>query len=228
MKKIIGLILAMACVVVLAGCVQKGNNGDLVVEYEAITKGEQSQLAVNEIDTIQVVLISGKPTYETVNKIITDENEISAFVNAFETATINKDIQIDVSNSIKSYYRLYADEELVKQYAFSENNINAMWTGQEFEFIEYSDETPYELYQNSKSPEIITIDVDGKETVIVYYTDKRYVKSELPEETIEWLEWFNNLDKDEQLTISFVPDFGDAKPLGDNYITDTQDVETNS
>lgn len=45
----------------------------------------------------------------------------------------------------------------------------------------------------------------GKKTETIQFHDKIINKSELSQETIEWLEWYNQLNETEQLSISYIP-----------------------
>lgn len=47
------------------------------------------------------------------------------------------------------------------------------------------------------------IQFPSKETVVFH--DRTFHKSDLSEETIEWLEWYNELSETEQLSISYIP-----------------------
>ena len=68
-----------------------------------------------------------------------------------------------------------------------------------------------EIYMNNQWFIFATEDVrnqiqffeDEKETILFH--DKVFNKSDLPEETIEWLENYNSLSEEEQLSISSIP-----------------------
>ena len=45
----------------------------------------------------------------------------------------------------------------------------------------------------------------GDKSETVQFHDKILNKSDLSKETLEWLEWYNELDETEQLSISYIP-----------------------
>lgn len=76
------------------------------------------------------------------------------------------------------------------------------------------------IYYNPDDPTVIFVETsqhDGfnvyirydcpfrKETKIIRFHDKAFNRSDLSEETIEWLEWYNSLSEKEQLAISSIP-----------------------
>lgn len=44
-----------------------------------------------------------------------------------------------------------------------------------------------------------------KKTDMVEYRGQTFNKADLSQETIEWLEWYNELSESEQLAISYIP-----------------------
>ena len=40
---------------------------------------------------------------------------------------------------------------------------------------------------------------------IVRFHDKSFCKADLSQDTLEWLEWYNSLSENEQLSISYIP-----------------------
>lgn len=45
----------------------------------------------------------------------------------------------------------------------------------------------------------------GNKSETVQFHDKTLNKSDLSDETLEWLEWYNGLEETEQLSISYIP-----------------------
>ena len=56
---------------------------------------------------------------------------------------------------------------------------------------------------------IVDVKIDGKWIIfiadILYYEDKTYFPSNLSDDTIIWLDWYNSLKDDEKLAVSYVP-----------------------
>ena len=55
------------------------------------------------------------------------------------------------------------------------------------------------LVENPSEPPI------SDEFDVVKFHDKTFKTSDLSEETLEWLNWYNELSKDGQLAVSFIP-----------------------
>lgn len=196
MKKIVSLILVLTCVMALASCSNKSTH--------------LTDLDYNSIDKIQVISSMGNPTYGADSKIITDGNEIKEFIKTFNSGVIGKKVNDDeIGVGFTSEYIFYNNEEKVNQVRFNANNTNVVALDSGCFFVEYGDMTsPYKLYKNSKSSEIV-VDIDGKEMDLIRYNEETYVKSKLTAENIEWLEMYNSLTDDEKDVISFVPDLGE-------------------
>ena len=58
----------------------------------------------------------------------------------------------------------------------------------------------------------------------ISFHDKTFNKADLSQETIEWLEWYNDLSKEEQLAISYIP--SEVYKLSRYPETETIDAET--
>ena len=80
------------------------------------------------------------------------------------------------------------------------------------------DSLPYLNYQSNIADNleyhivdkgIVDVKVDGKWIIfiadILYYEDKTYFPSNLSDDTIIWLDWYNSLKDDEKLAVSYVP-----------------------
>ena len=142
---------------------QLGKDGSYVGISHEFYKALIDQFTPNDLlinlgntDKIQVILAGGNPTYGFKIKIITDEIEISEFVDAFDNFTVNEDDTLDIDIVPPSYYRFYDEDELVEEFMFNGNDTTAMWIGQYIKLIEYDGKTPFELYENSKSYETIS------------------------------------------------------------------------
>lgn len=112
----------------------------------------------DDIDNIQIVLAMGNPEYGSESKIITDKNEISELVHAFNNATMGqkvKDGDIVVSDTSKYYF--YSNDTLVQLFSFNGNDSERIWYNSNWYYINYPDNKPYELYKSSVA-EIIIVD----------------------------------------------------------------------
>lgn len=223
MKRTCSLIAVLVCIVTLVACTKKADSF--------------ADLDYNSINKIQVISSMGNPAYGADSKIITDENEIKNFVITFNGGVIGEKIPDDeVGIGFTSKYVFYNNDGIVAEYQFNANNTKVIALEEGYYTVDYGDEadSPYKLYKQSKSTEIV-VGLDGNEMDLIRYNENTYVKSELSAETIEWLGWYNSLTDDEKSDVSDVPEFGDAKPLEHNEseilklvdIGYTQDAETN-
>ncbi len=91
----------------------------------------------------------------------------------------------------------------------TQNNESNFGTGYGYQYG--SQEGTIEIYMNDKwwiyateeARQQIQFQTDETETITFH--DKTFLKSDLSEETIEWLEWYNSLPEEEQLAISGIP-----------------------
>ncbi|MEM1485055.1 hypothetical protein V6615_09260 [Oscillospiraceae bacterium PP1C4] len=196
MKRAFSLFLVFACIATLVACTKKTNRlADL--DYDSINK-------------IQIISSMGNPAFGADSKIITDEEEIKQFVTSFNSGIIGKKISSDdIAIGFSSRYIFSNNDKIIAEYCFNVNNTKIVEIGNDYYFVEYGDEdSPYKLYVNSPSSEIV-VDIDGKEMDLIRYNENTYVKSELPKETVEWLQYYNSLTEDEKMAISFSPDLGE-------------------
>lgn len=96
----------------------------------------------------------------------------------------------------------------------TEDNQSNFGTGYGYQYG--SQEGIIEIYMNDKwwvfatekviaSSELIADPVSLEETETILFNNKTFNKSDLSQETIEWLEWYNNLSEEDQLATSFTP-----------------------
>lgn len=124
-----------------------------------------TKISYDNIDRIQVITAMGNPKYGAKSKTITDANEIKAFVNSFNDATIGKKVNDkDVNIAMPSYYYIYSKDILVAAFVFNGNDTNKVWYNENYYYIDYpeSRKTPFELYNNSKA-DICIVDAKGNE-----------------------------------------------------------------
>ncbi|ONI42036.1 hypothetical protein AN639_02700 [Candidatus Epulonipiscium fishelsonii] len=172
----------------------------------------------NEVSSIQIIGTMGNPMYGADSKIIVNREEIKNFVNTFNSGEIGKKVKdTDVMIGFLNKYIFFDGDKVIAEYKFNTNNTNILGIEDEFYYVKYDKnlELPNELYTKSKSPKIV-VDINGTPMDLVRYNNKTYVKSDLPELTVEWMEWFNSLSIEEQAAITYVPNLGDVKPLGQN------------
>lgn len=151
-------ILVVILVVILAVMLLTGKSGNTnqtaMDNSVAIDTIDESA-----IDSIQVVKAAGNPIYGANSKIIVDEDELQALIKAFNEAQITGVVpedQIKISDA--SIYYFYQGDEVVNQFGFNGNDSSRIWIDQICYYIEYSGETPYELYSESVSETIIVDD----------------------------------------------------------------------
>ena len=110
----------------------------------------------NDIDTIQVVLAMGNPAYGADSKIITDRNEIEAFVHAFNSATIGDVVNpLNLGTGFSSLYYLYSGGSVIHRFVFHVNETGIIRWNSNWHYIYYDGNTPFELYQASTATVIV-------------------------------------------------------------------------
>lgn len=145
----IRLAAAFAVMLALVGCGQE----ELLEE----------KLEEGAVDRIVVTLAMGNPAYGADCRIIVEEEEIEAFLAAFNEAKIggkleNKDIWVADSSS----YRLYSGQELVAEIICNGNDSERVWIGDGFRQVSYGGQPlPFELYEASGA-EVMVVDAEGR------------------------------------------------------------------
>ena len=155
-KKPIIWVSAVAAMIVIGVAI--GLMGNAKKEY-------LSDIEYNQIDKIQVINSRGNPEYGNYSKIITDENEISQFIDTFNNGVIGSKVkEEEVSIGFSSRYIFYKNGEVIADYNFNNINTSVVWWNNECRNIIYDTEfkAPFDLYEQSDSP-IIIVDQDGNE-----------------------------------------------------------------
>ncbi|ONI46572.1 hypothetical protein AN640_00660 [Candidatus Epulonipiscium fishelsonii] len=190
----------------------------ILIIYFGGSDNKLANINKNEVSRIQVIGTMGNPMYGADSKIIVNREEIKNFVNTFNSGEIGKKVkEKDILIGFSNKYIFFDEDKVIAEYNFNVNNTNIIGIDGEFYYIKYDKklELPNELYEKSKSQKIV-VDSNGTPMDLVRYNNETYVKSELPEITVEWIEWFNSLSSSEQAVTSYVPNLGDVKPLGQN------------
>ncbi|MEG2608976.1 MAG: hypothetical protein RR964_09945 [Lachnospiraceae bacterium] len=203
MRRVLGLVITLTLVMMtFAGCSDK--------------MGSLTALDENEVDKIVVTIAMGNPEYGADSKTITDKDEISSFIELLNNSHVGgspSEDEIGIGGT--STYVFYKNDEIQKTLSFNVNDTKIVWFDKKWRDAVYAEGSlnPYELYEKSKG-ELVIVNDEGNEMDLIRYNGDTYIKSELPQDIVEWLENYNSLTYDEQLAISFSPDFGDIKPLG--------------
>ncbi|MGI6361075.1 MAG: hypothetical protein ACOX05_02060 [Bacillota bacterium] len=117
------------------------------------------ELKEKDVAQVQVVLAPGNPLYGSDSKIITDEAELAAMIEAFNGAQIEKEIpQNELLVGFSSvYYFFDAEDEIIASFTCSVNDSERVYQGDKCYHIIYPAATPFEIYQASQA-EIIVVD----------------------------------------------------------------------
>lgn len=145
-----GFVFAAVILFVLSGCGQK----ELL--EEKIGKGV--------VDKIVVTLAMGNPAYGADCRVITDAEEIEAFLAAFNEAKVGKRVPAG-EEWVADYssYALYCGEELLVEICCNGNDSERVWDGEGFRYVSYGEQPlPFTLYESSAAEEIV-VDIDGNE-----------------------------------------------------------------
>lgn len=111
-KKPIIWVSAVAAMIVIGVAI--GLMGNAKKEY-------LSDIEYNQIDKIQVINSRGNPEYGNYSKIITDENEISQFIDTFNNGVIGSKVkEEEVSIGFSSRYIFYKNGEVIADYSLVE------------------------------------------------------------------------------------------------------------
>lgn len=202
MKKILSLVFALILVMAFAGCSDK--------------MGNISSFEEGDVDKIVITRAMGNPAYGAECKTVIDVDEINDFIEIFNSGHLGGTVSDeDIGIGSVSTYTAYKNDEIMQTFSFNVNDTKVIWFDDKWRDVVYPEgsSTPCALYEQSQG-ELNIVDYDGNDMDLIRYLDDTYVESELSEETIEWLKNYNSLTKEEQLTCSSAPDFGDAKPLG--------------
>lgn len=142
-------VLAAALALALAAC------GHKELLEEKIGKGV--------VDSIVVTMAMGNPAYGAGCRVITDGEEIEAFLAAFNEAELGKRVpeeELWVAGS--SSYALYSGESLLVEICCNGNDSGRVWDGAAFRYVSYGEQPlPHTLYRESGAEEF-TVDADGE------------------------------------------------------------------
>lgn len=149
MRKLVGLMLALVCVIVLASC---NNNEDSIANFKE-----------DEIEKIVITLAMGNTEYGADSKIITDKTEIAQMIEVFNSAVLGSIVgEENLGVGATSTYAFYDDEKCLKAFEFNVNDSEILFWGEDPREVIYTDKLPYHLY-NESNAETITVDLQGNE-----------------------------------------------------------------
>lgn len=173
----------------------------------------------------------GSVKYSALLYSVTDVHRMDPVTDGYEDGTIIKILGFEVYNNVqdagadimefnevkglvleKGYTQEEIEEKLKGEYR---DNILASWgepdgmlSGMWGDVWFLDDEQSKKItvyYDSNGCVENVRIGSRSNETETVVFHDKVFNKSELSEETLEWLEKYNLLSPEEQLAISYVP-----------------------
>lgn len=145
-----GFLFAAAVALGLSGC------GQAELFPEKLDEGA--------VDKIVVTLAMGNPAYGADCRVITDAEEIEAFLAAFNEAKVGKKVpEGEQWVAESSSYALYSGEELLAEIRCNGNDSERVWVDGGFRNVSYGGQSPpFALYESSAAEEIV-VDVDGNE-----------------------------------------------------------------
>lgn len=192
MKKYTALVLSLIFMLVLAGCGKTTGSGEPTaggantpdIEHNEAVEREQTQPAADDDekwDMIPMVMVDGE-LYLTTGYESTVEGRCGV---------MDGEITSTVDGSEKP----------------TENNQSNFGTG--FGYQYGSQEGTIEIYMNEKwwiyATEEVRQELQFPTENTVSFHDKTFHKSDLSQETLEWLDWYNSLTEEEQLSINHIP-----------------------
>lgn len=173
----------------------------------------------------------GSVKYNALLYSVTDVHRINLETDGYEDGTIIKVLGFEIYNDVqdeteeimkfnevrglvleKGYTQEEIEEKLKGEYRDNilvswgepDGMLSGMWG--DVWFLDEEKERKITVYYDSNGyVENVRIGGSSNESETVVFHDKVFNKSELSEETLEWLEKYNLLSPEEQLSISFVP-----------------------
>lgn len=99
---------------------------------------------LEEIDYMKVFYASGGGFQfdETLWATVTDEEDIASMLTFFKSGTVMPDVELEDAPSNPYYYEFYADDEMVAQYIFRDNDFGALLVKGEFQTVTYPEAVP--------------------------------------------------------------------------------------
>lgn len=178
MKKFNVSAFLLVCILLLASCQQTP------AEKAEMPQQETYKLETKGIEKIQVRLATQDPSYGTKGKIITDDEEIKAFIRCFDDA--KKEEQIDQEQEAMSSFFFQGKEGFTKEFLFKGKDDSWLLNGTTYEKVIYSGEAPFSLYEKSKAEEIIFYESEALEKAVTM--SKEYVKDSEKNRIIDYLQ----------------------------------------
>lgn len=184
MKKLMALVLALVCVLSLVGC-QNAIKGSEVYSFP-----EPTMLITGTLYS------QGQETTFEIGSEDYDPNDLStipviSWFYDLELTACDKPEAVEGAES----YDFYVEGESAFTYEDR---------GSEAYII--IDSTYYAVKNPSKPPIEETAEIEETtENEVVEFHGQSFSKSDLTEETLEWLKWYNSLSPEEQLAVSSIP-----------------------
>lgn len=192
MKKMIALILSLTFVLALVGCGKTTGSGEPTaggantpnIENNEVVEREQTQPAVaddEKWDLIPMVMVDGELYLDTGHESTVEgrcgvmDGEITSTVDGSEQPTENNQSNFGIGFG----YQYGSQEGTIEIY------MNEKW------WIYATEEVRQELQFPTENT--------------VSFHDKTFNKSDLSQETLEWLDRYNSLTEEEQLSINHIP-----------------------
>lgn len=192
MKKMIALVLSLIFVLALVGCGKTTGSGEPTaggantpnIENNEVVEREQTQPAVaddEKWDMIPMVMVDGELYLDTGHESTVKgrcglmDGEITSTVDGSEKPTENNQSNFGIGFG----YQYGSQEGTIEIY------MNEKW------WIYATEEVRQELQFPTENT--------------VSFHDKTFNKSDLSQETLEWLDWYNSLTEEEQLSIDHIP-----------------------
>lgn len=178
MKKLMALVLALVCVLGLVGC-QNAIKGSEVYSFpEPTTLITGTFYSQGQETAFEIGSEDYDPNDLSTNSVITWFYDL-------ELTACDKPEAVEGAESYDFYVK-------------GENAFTYEDRGSEAYII--IDSTYYAV-KNPSNPPI----EENTENEVVEFHGQSFSKSDLTEETLEWLEWYNSLTPEEQLAVSSIP-----------------------
>ena len=199
MKKWILIICAFVWCISLAGCTR---NETIDFPFETA-----------EVEDIEMFYFVNPA--EAEKKVITGQEDIEKLCQLFESVVLeDKETEPVAGGSVTSfrfnlsggmtYEVIYSSiaarsgrimvSDSEKDY-FTSSDIESIWNN-----CDYAAEKAAE-----RELPVIPLSEENTEDEVVEFHGQLFHKSDLTEETLEWLEWYNSLSQEEQLAVSSIP-----------------------
>ena len=147
MKRVFALVIIIICIIAFNGCKKQDNSLKLLNE----------NIDIDSINKVQIALSMGNPKYGARTKTFTMKDEIAKLIEVFNTAIIKGEVEEeDVVDADISNYLFYSNDNVVCRINFNGNDSTRVWISSKLYHVEYTDTTPFQIYNESEINEVIT------------------------------------------------------------------------